>query len=246
MTTDFSDIEFNAQNHTYRHRPSGLWLKSVTSKISQVKPPFDAPAVAAKVVARKGGTVEALLTEWDATRAAGQERGKRVHAHIETVLRGIESQADDPFLALNSGQPEITAFDDLWRRLRPTVEVRKVEWIVGDVALGLAGTVDTVLWSPDTETFHIWDWKTGKKFETANSWERMLKPFAGFDSCELVHYSLQTNLYRLLIERNTDLRLGDSYLVHLAPTGDYHVHKALDLRAELAEWLNLSATQDDR
>jgi hypothetical protein len=242
MQTNFNEIDFNPNNHTYKHLPTGQVLTSVTKKVSQVKPPFDAPKVAARVVAKKGGTVEALLAEWDKAREAGFALGKKVHSHIESVLRGVESQAGDPFLALNGACPEIAAFDRLWNKLRPTVEVKQVEWVIGDVTLGLAGTCDTLLWNPDGETFHIWDWKTGKKFETGNPWENMLAPFGHHSSCELVHYSLQTSLYRLIIERNTPLRLGDSYLVHLASTGEYQVHRALDLRAELLAWL---AVQDE-
>jgi hypothetical protein len=33
------------------------------------------------------------------------------------------------------------------------------------------------------------------------------------DDCEYETYSLQLNIYRKIVERNTNLKLGDSYLV---------------------------------
>ena len=238
MSTDFSNIEFNATWHRYFY--AGRELTSVTAKIKDLQKPFDQQAVAARVAGREGKTVEQVLAEWNAKGEASRTNGTAVHAHIEKVLTGKldpRQQSFDGILDLNPKLPEVAAFDDLWGKLAPTVDIYTgcIEWVIGDAELGLAGTVDCMLLNQQTKQYNIFDWKTGK-FDTANTFENLLPPFAHLDASKLNIYSLQVNLYRLMIERNTDLKLGDCYIVHLAPTG-YQIHKAADLRPQLLGWL---------
>lgn len=233
--TDFSKIKFNKEYHTYTL--DGKQLPSVTKLIGQLKLPFDRHGIAARSAAKEGVSVETILARWDAEAEVGRWRGNQVHDYIEQVLRGVALPADNPFLALNQKLPEIDAFNNCWKLIRPLVHVEEIEWVVGDRDLAVAGTCDTVLYNQTTGFYHIWDWKTGKRFNLGNQFENLLEPFADLENCELCVYSLQTSLYRLIIERNTDLNLGDSYIVHLSREGKYQIHKAEDLRARLAAWL---------
>jgi len=132
----------------------------------------------------------------------------------------------------------MNAFGALWASLKNKVVVSKVEWIVGDDELGIAGTVDTVFCG-DTG-IHIWDWKTGKEFKINNPWgKNLLPPFNDLPECELSIYSLQVSIYKLIIERNTDLVLNTSYLVHLSE-GGYQIYPALDLTERVKQWLQQS------
>lgn len=104
--------------------------------------------------------------------------------------------------------------------------------------MGIAGTVDALLLSNDGHRLsHVWDWKTGKEFKTENRFQNLLPPFEDLPDSDLSAYSLQLSLYRLIIERNTSLEVGDCYIAHLDPVGGYHIHKALDLRERVESWL---------
>jgi 6-phosphogluconolactonase (cycloisomerase 2 family) len=47
-------------------------------------------------------------------------------------------------------------------------------------------------------------------------------------------YSLQLGLYKHIIEKNTNLKIGDSYLIWINENSDnYKVYKCKDLQAEL-------------
>lgn len=131
------------------------------------------------------------------------------------------------------------AFETIWAKSRDSLqlEVCQVEWVIGDVKLKIAGTADTLLYSQKTGQYHLWDWKTGSKFTDKNRFQALLHPFNDLDECELNTYSLQLSLYRLILARNTELELGDSYLVYLNPMGDYVLYKALNLSERLEQWL---------
>jgi len=237
MVTDFKQIEFNADK--YRYTLDGKELTSVTTYIKRFQKPFDRDKIAQRVADREGRAVKDVILEWEATAERSRVIGNTIHSHIEKTLRGNDDgqMTLGPFLSLNTEMPQIEAFNNLWQVLAPKVSysLDHIEWVIGDQELGIAGTVDAMLFSPETGKYHIWDWKSGK-LDLNNKWENLLKPFEYLDASKLHIYSLQVSLYRLIIECNTSLELGDSYIVHLAEDG-YTVHRAVDLREKLHIWL---------
>jgi hypothetical protein len=233
MNTVFSDIQFNSQFHTYTL--NGQILHSVTKRINSLKPAFDSAYWAQRKADERGVTADVILAEWEAKRQAGFDKGNRMHAYIQQVLKGETTL--DPFLALSDRLPDMDAFDRAWATLQGVVTVEQCEWIVGDAGLGVAGTLDALLLDQRSGLYHIWDWKTGSKFNLDNRFQRLLVPFDDLDDCELVVYSLQVSLYRLIIERNLpSLLMGDCYIAQLSDNW-YQFHKALDLRDRLLQWL---------
>jgi len=230
MDTYFSQVTFCPDSHSYRM--NGQELTSVTKFLGQFKKPFDRMGIAQKVADREGRSVSDVLAEWDTKSKNALDLGTRVHEHIRKVLSG-EKIETDPFLSLNETCPEIEAFDKLYSNL--TAKTTYVEWVIGDAELGIAGTVDALFHRREIDEdhhideYHIFDWKTGK-FDMFNNFENLLPPFNEFDASQLNIYSLQLSLYRFIIERNTPYKMGDSYIAHLASNGEYHLHKAVDMR----------------
>lgn len=240
MPTDFDQIKFNEQYHTYTL--DGKRLENVTGLVGKLKQPFDRDGIAARKAAERGITVDKILAEWDRARQDGQNRGTAVHNYIYDRL--TQPATLDKFLALNDQAklPEMVAFDNLWAELSQIANLTHAEWIVGDYDLGIAGTVDALLWATDgSNTCHLWDWKTGKEFNVFSPWGKtLMPPFDDQHECELTIYSLQLSLYRLIIEANfgpDEFPLGDSYIAHLHPAGIYTIHKAIDFRERLLSWL---------
>lgn len=235
MPTNFSAIGFDPEQH--RYFIGDRELTGITRKLKELQKPFDRIGNANRVAAREGRAVEAVLAEWDAKGERSRVLGTAVHDYIKVSLLG-NGVSIDPFLSLNTKMyDEFTTFDNFWMKLslKTSYLQEHVEWIIGDEELGLAGTLDTMLFSSETGLYHIWDWKTGS-FDTYNKFQNLLHPFSHLDACKLHIYSLQVSLYRLIVERNTNLILGDSYIVHLTPTA-HQVYKAVDLRAPLLAWL---------
>lgn len=168
------------------------------------------------------------------------DRGQdaKIQAYIKRVLHGEEIPAN-PVLRLHGRLPEMNGFDILWRRMQgmQAPRIEHVGWIIGDPELGVAGTVDTLLFSNVNGAWNIWEWKTGK-CNWVNSYEKLLPPFDDLDNCEWNRYSLQLSMYRLIVERNTGESLGTCFLAHLDYTGAYQVYPAQDLRERILVWLS--------
>lgn len=229
----FTNIEFNSKHHTYRL--NGRRLANVSSLVSQVKPPFDADYWANRKAKERGCSPEEIKAEWDAKRQASLDLGNEVHKWIEQILTGVEFPAD-PYLRLNSWPAQVDQFNHFWQKTKDFSEVVKLEWVVGDADLGVAGTADCLLLNRETGEYHLFDWKTNSKFRLDNRFQTMLYPFNDLDDCELNTSSLQLSLYRLIIEKNTNIEMGHAYIVHLTGTG-YQVHQAVDLRKRAEQWL---------
>jgi ATP-dependent exoDNAse (exonuclease V) beta subunit len=239
MITNFSHIKFNADEHSYTLGDKKL--RPVTHYLKGFQKPFDRDGIAQRTATKQSHSVAQVLAEWDATGERARTLGLAVHSYIEQTLHGngTGQLTLDPFLSLNTKLPEILAFDNFWQQLAPKVCYSKenIEWVIGDADLGLAGTVDAVLFNSKTGKHHIWDWKTGR-FDLENKFENLLEPFDYLSASKFNIYSLQVSLYRLIIERNTDLEFGDSYIVHLSSDGTA-VYRAIDLRERLLDWMEV-------
>jgi len=69
--------------------------------------------------------------------------------------------------------------------------------------------------------FQIWDWKTNKDFTFEMKSRHLSGDLFMLEDCDLELYSLQLDLYKKIIEKNTGIKLGKSYIVwfsHNNPT----------------------------
>ena len=74
-----------------------------------------------------------------------------------------------------------------------------------------------------------------KKINEKNSYgERFKSPINHLDVCEINTYSLQLGLYKHIIEKNTNLKLGNSYLIWINEKNtNYKIYKCKDMNAEI-------------
>jgi hypothetical protein len=231
-----SKIRFVPDTHTYF--VGDRQLASVSSIVKSLVPPFDRERISARSAAKKGVSQESLLAEWDKKAELAREKGTRVHAYIDDFLAGVQ---DPVLLAVNEKLPEMIAFEYAWNSICGRLDAKVVakEKIVWSESLGVAGRMDLVL-----EVDHnglnsreacIFDWKTGK-FAVTNPYEKLLPPFQDIDNCELGVYSIQTSLYRLILEGG-GVFVGPAYLCNLSEHGTFHLYRTIDLRERVGEWL---------
>ena len=79
----------------------------------------------------------------------------------------------------------------------------------------------------------IWDWKSNAKINNESRY-KLINGLEHMDDCELSIYSLQLQLYKHLLMRNTELRIGNCYIAWFNETNDdYKIIKTLDVNAEI-------------
>ena len=117
--------------------------------------------------------------------------------------------------------------------------------IVYDSESLIGGMLDMLFYNVKKKEFQIWDWKTNKKFtekqidgngnKTKNKHtvegrdDRLSGILSGIHDNDKEIYSLQLAMYKLIIEKNTGIKLGDSYIVWFSHNNDnYEVMKTKD------------------
>ena len=76
--------------------------------------------------------------------------------------------------------------------------------------------VDQLFWNQKFGELQIWDYKTNKQIRMQSDYrKRFSAPINFIEECEFESYSIQLNLYKYIIEKNTNLKIGKLYLVWL-------------------------------
>ena len=103
----------------------------------------------------------------------------------------------------------------------------------------MCGSLDNLSYNKKTKKLSIFDYKTNKEIKIDNPrGDTLLAPFTHLQDCELVKYSLQIWLYKLIIERNTPFEVGDGNIVWVSGKDNYILYPTLNLKDEAETILN--------
>lgn len=206
----FNKIIFNEFDHSYYI--DGVECVSVTSLISKFKKPFNTELIAKKYAEKNGLEYNDVIEDWENRKNTATSRGSEVHKYAENLFFNKYYQVDEN-LVPRALIDQVNNFrNDSKDRLIPV----RAELVVGDSRLGVCGMIDKLFYNTSKGCLQIWDYKTNKDISKFNKYgNRMTNGLSSLYESEFNVYSLQTTIYKRIIERNTNLRLGDSYIVWL-------------------------------
>ena len=245
----FNNIKFHDKEHIYYL--DGVKTQSVTSIIGKYKQPFDKEYWSQKKADERGITKEEILKEWKYKADFSCEKGSAFHEYAENfltnklfpfpehkiteILGGVENMLTCKEAVLTLQDMFKQFYDKSFGKLIPV----RAEVVVGDVEWGVTGMIDQLFYNEKSKKLEIWDWKTNKAIKDKNKWQQFKKPLSHLDVCELNTYSLQLSFYKLIVERNTELQLGDCYIVWLNENNEtYQIIKCHDFSEEILKIMN--------
>jgi hypothetical protein len=240
----FNNIKYYDEPHTYYIGDKKM--TSATQLISKFKQKFDSEYWSQKKADERGITKEEILKEWKDKSEYSCEKGTLFHEYAENYLNNkvfpYPTERVVRILGNNDVKEDydklLVLFDKFYEESYGKLIPIKSEVIVGDEELGICGMVDQLFWNSKSEELQIWDWKTNKEIKRSNRWQQFKEPLSHLDVCEFNTYSLQLSLYRYIIEKNTNLNLGDSYIVWFNEKNDnYEPIKCRDYRKEIGDML---------
>lgn len=235
----FNDILFDAGPHKYTDS-KGTQFNSVTTWVHKFSPPQDWDAIAAKSAQKAGCSPEELRAKWKRSGDYSCDLGTEVHAYMENMMqhklyiphidhvKWPEMQADF--------ESRIPACARAYQMITETYVPVREELIVHNSDWNLCGTIDLLAYNTKTGQFAILDYKTNKEIKKDNPWQRMMAPFEEFPDANYYHYSLQLSTYKAIVERKTNLRIGDLMLIHISPNGPVMI-PCIDLSARVLQLL---------
>ena len=220
-----NDISLDQKNHKYllNNNPD-FKFSSVTEFIHLFFEKFDQERVAKKLINTnpkyRGKTVSEVLLDW----GKGAKRGTIVHNELEMFIKEK---------AIPKHQMSITGARWLKEKQKNEYNTFYSEVIVYTKELGIAGTIDLLVYNSEQNMYHLVDWKTNKRIDK-NSFKNkkgILPSSQHLDDCNFTHYSLQLSFYRYILERYYGLEIGSQTLFHLKEDDSYEIYN-VEYRSE--------------
>ena len=216
-----SRISFQPASHTYTIVDVAKRVRSVTTIIHSHFPRFDADQVLAKMrgkAEKYPNASDAQIKEmWSRQGKEAARLGTLLHAHIEQWYNEpdldmkIDAEIQKEWTQVMQFHHDVVVKEHL--------QPYRTEWSVFDEDAVVAGQIDMVFRRADG-TYALYDWKRIKELKTDNPWEKGTGVCAALDHCNGVHYSLQLNLYRYLIETRYGIQVSEMNLVLFHPERD--------------------------
>lgn len=205
--------------------------RSVSSLLRGVQTPFDEAGVSARKALERGVSRQVILAEWKAKGEKSRQVGTELHDHIAGVLNG--KSAPQGFEALSSKSPHMEQFDLFWEKAGALYQPVWTEGLISSNYYRASGRVDALLFDKAKGTFHVVDWKSGS---FSNGWNQLLPPFNKLIDGSINLGALQAAMYRLVLEKETEVLLGESFLIHISESS-HRIDQLPDHRQSVAAWL---------
>ena len=217
-------INFEEVGHTYHVEGVGE-MASVSSIISQFFKPFNARFWSIRKCDGDGLKAARLREEWDYKGFSAITVGTFLHKQIENYLNGMEIErcCNVDYSGVFLKKKERVSIDREWsyfQNFSKDVHFQpfRTEWSIYDAEAHMAGTIDLIC-SCEDGTYEIYDWKRSYKVNPREKNRRAngLKGLGHLTDTAYVHYCLQQNLYRYMLEKNYGMRISRMNLVVLHP-----------------------------
>ena len=193
---------FTEADHSYRIAETGDLLTSVTTKIKQYTPPFDAPLIAQQMIDKQkpkyvGMTVDEIQYQWQEKATLSSMEGTELHTLLERWPdKGCWGWLPKTYRLLKMGKQ----VDKLFPKLLERFKLVAAEQIVFSPSMGLAGQIDLLMADDAAQQGIIIDWKTNSKItDEEGAFGTMLEPIEHLRNCDVVKYGLQLGLYEKIL-----------------------------------------------
>lgn len=229
-----SSISFEEEEHKYFVKNENF--TSCTTFIKSFFNPFDQIGISEMCVRKKnpGISQETLKIESQKLRDTWQKAssdGTRMHEAFENFYNFgtvVQSAEMNPFLKFSQSM-----YEQGYRPFRS-------EWSVYDEEHKLAGTIDQLYFKDDEDVLYMYDWKRSKNISTYSFGKKGLLCNFYLNDCNYVHYALQQNLYKYILEKNYNKRVVDLHLFVVNPnTYRSSIIKLPDMQNEIRNMLKL-------
>ena len=217
-------LSFNEEEH--RYMLGDVEMRSVSNVVGMFFREFDAVAISLKKCCGNELEAKKLREVWESKGAVASQAGTFVHKQIEDYLNGKTTPELLCDVYYNGEYVKCSQTIDIsreWNYFKAFERnVRfvpfRTEWRVFDADSRMAGTIDFVCECADG-TYEMYDWKRSNKVDPTerNPWANGMNGLEHLTDTSYIHYCLQQNLYRYMLEKNYGIKISRMNLVVLHP-----------------------------
>jgi hypothetical protein len=232
LFTTFNDVTYFDEPHKYylNDKP----LTSVTTLIHRYVEEFDEEYWSEKKGKEFGIPQDEIKHAWTFINERATTKGSAIHDYAENrFLNKVFPYPKNDIIKKFGYDPvkyeyDLTKImvDNFIKATKGKLIPIRTEMIIYDKDNMIGGMLDLLVWNIKEQEFQIWDYKTNKEFEFESDRNLDGKLFLLQDS-DLEKYSIQLSAYKYIIEKNTGIKLGKSYLVWFSyKNNDYEIIEA--------------------
>lgn len=226
LFTSFNDVTFHDEPHKYY--VDGKELVSVTTIIHRYQEEFQEDYWSNYKAEEYSLSQREVLRAWEFINKKGTIKGSAIHDYAENIFQNkifpypkqliLDEFGFDPVWEeyLITKKHVDNFYNDVKGKLIPI----RTEMVVYDRESLIGGMLDILFYNVRMKEFQIWDWKTNKKFDKEMKSRHFHDELYMLEDSDLEIYSLQLAMYKLIIEKNTGIKLGKSYVVWFSHNND--------------------------
>lgn len=212
----FKDFVFFEDDHHYEYKGQRVGM-SATRLIEEYTNEFDSQAVAERVAERDNKSVQEVLDEWEYKNKFACAKGSTCHEYAQAkwVLRWYEADYFDHsieyFEAINKIFKQADNFkNDYKDRLEHLAD----EFVIGSEEYDIASAIDHLFINKLTGGLVLVDYKTNSDIHKSEKYAKNMKvPLNNLKDFTLNHYYIQLSMYKFIVEKYTDLKIEDMFIV---------------------------------
>jgi len=251
----FDNVTFQEIGHKYFYKQEEIVDSiSTTSLIGQFKNKFDAQGNAERIAVKENKTTQEVLDEWRLNSEYSCLKGNIIHEYSQTQweektstntakLNGIiyHTNNSDNERLRNDFEILKKQADQFYEDYKDKFELIKVEQLIYDHDYKVFGAIDFLFKNKQTGELVMVDIKSNKEIKTKGfKGQTMFVPLSHLQDCELSHYSMQLEIYKQILEKNAEVNVAESFILHFDVTKEeYTIFKPLDVNNEIKKILNL-------
>jgi len=221
-------VTFSEENHLYLLDGKEKMV-SGTTFIKSFFPKFEKDKIAFFYGRKHGMTKDQVLAMWSEKGTRAAEYGTNCHYYAECIIKGELPP-----------KPKNEKEEKTFQRIRMAVDgmSNHIEFIDSEMIVFspkhmIAGTIDLLARSKNTNIVYVLDWKTNEKVEFENRYgEYAYFPIEDLPNCNGMHYTLQLNLYRYLL-------INEGYVDADTQMALIHINN------EKFEWISVDIMEDE-
>ena len=242
----FGKYTFIENGHYYLCNGKRVGI-STTGLFGQYEQKFDSDTMSQKVANKRNISQQEVLEEWRIENLHSTIKGSMIHEFAQSLWEGKEYKFDYSKVPkeinldrlkndINKLVPQAINF---YNDYKDMYELIGCEIYLGDEDYDECGATDQMMLNKYTNEIALIDYKTNKKIEYESyNHKKMLIPLHKFEDCNYIHYSLQLSDYKFKFEKNTKLKVDETFIVYFNVNADnYEIIEPLNMEKEVEEIL---------
>lgn len=243
----FKDFKFFPQDHHYEFKDKRVGI-SVTSLIGQYENEFDKYNIAGMVATRDKKDITQVLKEWQYKANFACRKGSTCHEFAQTrwskepyVLDKFDESEEYLNAVLKIQKQAVNFYEDYKDVFVHIAD----ELIIGSEEFDIASAVDHLFYNKLTGGLVLVDYKTNSILKgynddgKSNRYAKPMKvPLSHIKDITLFHYYIQLSIYKYIIEKYTNLKVDEMFIVYFSENNDnYEIIEIPYLKKEVEKIL---------